>query len=112
MTPASTSGHRVTFSFKAKYILTKEMNMGTPSENFKGIEFVRISSLPEDQKEKIWESFHQDKIIKIVKDQALMNDCILYQDYILWLNQQQPTSAKSTNNLSPLQPVFAKLAFK
>ena len=86
------------------------MNMRAP-ENFKGIEFVRISSLPEEQKEKIWQSFHHDKIIKIVKDQALMNDCILYQDYISWFNQQQPVSAKSPTAAN-IQPFFTKLAFK
>lgn len=80
--------------------------MGAPSENFKGIEFVRISSLPEDQKEKIWNSFHHDKIIKIVKDTYLMNDCILYDDYLTWLKQQN-TSVPTAG-----QPIFSKLAFK
>ena len=87
------------------------MIMGALSENFKGIEFVRISSLPDEQKEKIWKSFHHDKIIKIVKDQALLNDCILYQDYITWLEQQQSTSVKASSP-PPHQPLFAKLAFK
>ncbi len=57
-------------------------------ENFKGIEFVRISSLPAEQKEKIWQSFQHDKIIKIVKDKTLLNDCILYNDYLSWVNTQ------------------------
>lgn len=61
--------------------------MKTEVENFKGIEFVRISALPEDQKAQIWQSFQPEKIIKIVKDQSLMNDCILYQDYLSWLEQ-------------------------
>ena len=82
------------------------------AENFKGIEFVRISSLPEDQKEKIWQSFQQDKIIKIVKDKALMNDCILYQDYILWLKQYQASAAKSSPSVVLPQSVFTKFAFK
>jgi hypothetical protein len=58
-------------------------------ENFKGIEFVRISSLPDEQKERIWQSIQHDKIIKIVKDQALLNDCILYNDYLSWLDNQK-----------------------
>lgn len=74
-------------------------------ETFKGIEFVRISSLPEEQKTKIWQSFEQDKIIKIVKDKALMNDCILYHDYVSWLNQKTSTRQDSVN------PSFNKLAF-
>lgn len=80
-------------------------------ENFKGIEFVRISSLPEDQKEKIWQSFQQDKIIKIVKDHSLLNDCILYQDYVSWLNQYAPAMA-STDSVKAPKSVFTKLAFK
>ena len=81
-------------------------------ENFKGIEFVRISSLPEDQKEKIWQSFQQDKIIKIVKDQALLNDCILYQDYLSWLNQHDASSLTPTTSTNTQKSVFAKLAFR
>ena len=81
-------------------------------ENFKGIEFVRISSLPEDQKEKIWQSFQQDKIIKIVKDQALLNDCNLYQDYLSWLNQHDASLLTSTTSTNTQKSVFAKLAFR
>lgn len=81
-------------------------------ENFKGIEFVRISSLPEDQKEKIWQSFQQDKIIKIVKDQALLNDCILYQDYVSWLNQHGASLLAPTTSTNTPKSVFAKLAFR
>ena len=87
--------------------------MKAMAENFKGIEFVRISSLPQEQKEKIWQSFQQDKIIKIVRDQALMNDCILYEDYLSWLNQHQNPAAKSSPSpASSPQAAFAKLAFK
>ena len=89
------------------------MNIWAMTENFKGIEFVRISSLPEDQKEKIWKSFQHDKIIKIVKDQALLNDCILYNDYVSWLNQQQSAIPMSTPSISTSSmPIFANLAFK
>ncbi|MCE2994456.1 MAG: hypothetical protein ACK5RG_03190 [Cyclobacteriaceae bacterium] len=61
--------------------------MRATSEIYKGIEFVRISSLPEDQKSAIWNSFDREKIIKILKTDALMNDCILYRDYLDWLGQ-------------------------
>ena len=81
-------------------------------ENFKGIEFVRISSLPEDQKEKIWHSFQRDKIIKIVKDQALLNDCILYQDYVSWLSQHGSSALAPTASANTSKSVFAKLAFR
>jgi hypothetical protein len=87
------------------------MLMKAPSEIFKGIEFVRISSLPGDQKERIWHSLRHDKIIKIVKDQALMNDCVLYEDYLSWLNQHKATAANPAQSTAP-HPFFAKLAFK
>jgi hypothetical protein len=94
--------------------LTTMKKMKVLPENFKGIEYVRISSLPGDQREKIWGSFQHDKIIKIVKDQALMNDCILYQDYASWLSQHQPPAAKpaAATAVSSPQQAFANLAFK
>jgi hypothetical protein len=56
-------------------------------ENYKGIEFVRISSLPEDQKKAFWNSFDRHKIIKIMRNQELLNDCIQYNDYQEWFNR-------------------------
>ncbi len=81
--------------------------MGAAAENFKGIEFVRISSLPEEQKIQIWQTFEHHKIIKIVRDKALLNDCILYQDYVSWLSQQKTDQPAEK---SPSQP-FLKVAF-
>jgi hypothetical protein len=65
--------------------------MGLNIERFKGIEFVRISSLPKEQQQRVWESFERDKIIKIVRDQSLMNDCILYNDFTAWQARIQPS---------------------
>ena len=85
--------------------------MGAQSENFKGIEFVRISSLPKDQQQKIWNTFQQDKIIKIIKEQALLNDCILFGDYQTWLMDQQASKVKTAKEM-PLMRVHGKLAFE
>ena len=72
--------------------------------------------MPEEQKEKIWQSFQQDKIIKIVRDQSLLNDCILYNDYVSWLNENDTTTlvspAINSKPVSTDTPVFSKLAFK
>lgn len=86
--------------------------MRVKAENFKGIEFVRISSLPNDQKEKIWKSFQHDKIIKIVKDNALLNDCILYHDYVNWADQQRAIPTPTTEPSNPAPVLFGKLAYK
>ena len=56
-------------------------------EHYKGIIYVRISALPGDQKNKIRESYNRDAIVKILKDNALINDCILYSDYLMWYKQ-------------------------
>lgn len=87
--------------------------MKAQPEIFKGIEYVRISSLPGDQREKIWKSFEHNKIIKILQDQALLNDCILYQDYLKWHGEYQTVQATAQGSQSPiLQSSFNKLAFK
>jgi hypothetical protein len=58
--------------------------MKLQAENYKGIEFVRLSSLPEDQKQKIETTFNKNQIIKILKDSELLKDCIQYTDYNEW----------------------------
>jgi hypothetical protein len=54
------------------------------SENYKGIKFVRISSLPQEQKAQIWNSFNINLIIKILKGETLLNDCLEYKHYVSW----------------------------
>jgi hypothetical protein len=58
--------------------------MKVASEVYKGIEYVRISSLNIEEKSKIWQTLERDKIIKILKDNELLNDCIQYVDYVSW----------------------------
>lgn len=53
-------------------------------EHYKGIFYIRISSLPADQQSKIIENYHPDLILKIIKDNSLINDCVLYDDYVKW----------------------------
>lgn len=88
--------------------------MRTLAENYKGIEFVRISTLPEDQKQLIWTSIKRDKIIKILKSDCLLNDCIQVHDYEAWYSENYKSEVISMANSSPQpqsQPSY-KLAFK
>lgn len=64
-------------------------------ENYKGIKFVRISSLPLEQKNKIWNSINPQAIIKILKGDMLLNDCIQYKHYETW-HKNIYTAAKSS----------------
>ena len=88
--------------------------MRTPSENYKGIEFVRISTLPEDQKQLIWTSLKRDKIIKILKSDCLLNDCIQVRDYEAWYseNYKAETITLATSSVQSLKQPEYKLAFK
>lgn len=82
-------------------------------ERFKGIEFVRISSMPKEQQKKIWESFEREKIIKIVNGQSLLNDCILYSDFTAWEACQPGTAPPLPSRESKtINPAIGKLAFE
>lgn len=55
------------------------------AESYKGIEFVRISNLPEDQKNQITRTIDRSKIIKILRGKELLSDCVQVNDYALWM---------------------------
>lgn len=61
--------------------------MKMSSESYRGIEFIRISSLATQEKNLIWQTLAHEKIIKILRDNELLNDCIQYNDYLAWQNQ-------------------------
>ena len=62
--------------------------MKVETESYKGIEFVRISSLPDEQRELFWDSFNPQKIIKILRGNELLNDCLQYEDYQDWYTKR------------------------
>jgi hypothetical protein len=51
---------------------------------YKGIEYVQLKELPEDQQQKIRQSLNRELFIKILIDGQLHQDCILYKDYKHW----------------------------
>lgn len=69
-------------------------------EAYRGIDFVRISSLPLDQKTKIL-STEKEKIIKIFRGSELLNDCILYEDYLVWYSTQLGSAPIEENVPAP-----------
>ena len=66
--------------------MRKEIDMRVAAENYKGIEYVQISSLPVDQKKIIWETINRKMVILILKDELLLNDCLQYRDYTNWFD--------------------------
>ena len=51
---------------------------------YKGIEYVQLKELPEDQQQRITQSLNRELFIKILIDGQLHQDCILYKDYKYW----------------------------
>lgn len=82
--------------------------MRVASEIYKGIEFVRIFALPDEQKVLIWQTFSRDKIIKILKDEVLLNDCIQYTDYLTWYDMHfKPQTRVEEKSSIPAVPILS-----
>ncbi|HEX5170315.1 MAG TPA: hypothetical protein VFW11_14155 [Cyclobacteriaceae bacterium] len=53
---------------------------------YKGIEYVQLDELPEEQQLRIKESFNEGLFVKILVNGKLCEDCILYKDYSYWFH--------------------------
>ncbi|MBK8289932.1 MAG: hypothetical protein IPK96_02245 [Flammeovirgaceae bacterium] len=73
---------------------------------YKGIEYVRLGGLPLDQKEKIATTLSPDKIIKILKDGVLINDCIQYADYLCWFEEHHQAAIISSSRVAQTAGAF------
>jgi len=58
--------------------------MKVNSTIYKGIEYVQVNSLPEDQKERLLQTINHDLFIKILVDEKLIGNCLLFKDYEIW----------------------------
>jgi hypothetical protein len=81
--------------------------MKVACEQYKGITYIRIAALPKKQKQQFWVSFDQEKIIKILKDDTLLNDCILFSDYTEWLKSvfKEEVSMPVTESINVVRQV-------
>jgi hypothetical protein len=69
--------------------------MKVNSTIYKGIEFVEISTLPNEQKTSLLQTVSPDLLIKILVDGKLMPRCIQYKDYEEWYdNSYRPIASK------------------
>ena len=72
--------------------------MKVNSTIYKGIEFVEISALPNEQKTSLLQTVSPDLFIKILVDGKLMPRCIQYKDYEEWYdNSYRPISKEESN---------------
>jgi (2Fe-2S) ferredoxin len=58
--------------------------MKVNSTIFKGIEYIQLGQLPEEQREKILETINRSLIIKILIDGKIVGNCLQYKDYDVW----------------------------
>jgi hypothetical protein len=65
--------------------------MKVNSTIYKGIEYVQVSSLPVDQKEKLLQTINHDLFIKILVDEKLIGNCLLFKDYEIWFENVYKT---------------------
>lgn len=78
--------------------------MKVEAEIYRGIEFVRISKLPEEQKNVILDHIDHTLLIKILFHGEILSDCIQHEDYARWYDQTfnlmlRPESAPETPQL-------------
>jgi hypothetical protein len=58
--------------------------MKVNSTIYKGIEYIQVNALPPDQKERLLQTINHDLFIKILVDEKLIGNCLLFKDYEIW----------------------------
>jgi len=86
--------------------------MRATSENYKGIEYIRISTLPVNQRKSIYKSINHKLIINILKDNSMLNDCLQYEHYIMWYENVYKTRAQERLDEVASGAAVLTLAFK
>lgn len=83
-------------------------------KNYRGIEYIQLQELPQNQREKLIQSISRDRFIKILIDGSIVSDCIQYKDYSLWYQTEYTkigsTPSPAIANSNPV--VIQELAFK
>ena len=76
--------------------------MKVNSTIYKGIEFIEISSLPNEQKASLLETVNPELLIKILVDGKLMPRCLQYKHYEEWYdNSYRPLQKRKESNAIP-----------
>jgi hypothetical protein len=74
--------------------------MKVNSTIYKGIEYIQLSSLPAEQKEKLLQTINHDLFIKILVDEKLVGNCLLFKDYEIWFDNIYKAHAHSNEQSS------------
>ena len=68
--------------------------MKVNSTVYKGIEFIEVSSLPDDQKDSLLEAINPEVFIKILMDGKMISRCLEYKYYEEWYDGSYRPSVK------------------
>ena len=63
-------------------------------EVYRGIHYVRVSDLPQDQQFLFIEWLPKDQVIKIMIQKEVLEDCVQYHHYKHWHENVYPTQEK------------------
>jgi hypothetical protein len=83
--------------------------MKADAKLFKGIEYVQLSELPQNQREILTQTINQELFIKLLVDGKIVSGCIQYKDYSKWyVEQYQPfINAAREQSVIHIQPNLA-----
>lgn len=60
--------------------------MKVNSRIYKGIEYIQLNDLPDDQQQKLRETLSEDSLIKILIDKNIISNCLQYKYYEVWFD--------------------------
>ena len=83
--------------------------MKVKAEIFKGIEYVQINRLPDEQRTKFLESLNRNLVIKILIDGKIVSNCVQYCDYELWFENVYHTSPAKGGHVASMDSVSAHI---
>lgn len=83
------------------------------AKNYKGIQYIQVSELPQGQRESMIRTVNKELLIKILIDGKVVSDCLQYKDYSFWFNTvYRPAQVEiPSTEVEPVQ-FQPKLAFK
>ena len=77
--------------------------MKVNSSMYKGIQFVQVNALPQDQKDRLLGTINRELLIKILVDGKLVGNCLQFKDYEFWFDNVYQTQEAISRNPKVLQ---------
>ncbi|MEJ1236814.1 hypothetical protein WBG78_01725 [Chryseolinea sp. T2] len=86
--------------------------MKVSSSVYKGIQYVQVSTLPVEQRERLLGTINKELFIKILVDGKIIGNCLQFKDYEWWFESvyrpvganERSETAQSEAELVPLAP--------